>query len=72
MSLNNSEKFTNKAQLIGRICPVWVADPDNECRLKPRKWGYITLPFVQWYCVNIINQFPIVYRVGDTFNKYLD
>ena len=51
-----------KGYLLGRICPVFVIDPGEECQMRPRLWGRLTFPLVAWYCGLALNDFPIVYR----------
>lgn len=54
-----------KAFLLGRVCPVFVADPEREnYTYRPRLWGYLTIGLVVWYCnLRRIGR-PLAYPTG--------
>lgn len=58
--MSDSTKFWNKGYMLGKICPVWVADVYGQNRVKGRLWGKLTLPFVSLYCQFIIGGFPML------------
>lgn len=51
----------SKGYLLGRLCPVFVIDPDKEdYAYRPRLWGRLTIHFAVWYCNVLRKDCPVV------------
>lgn len=45
-----------KGYLLNTICPIWT----DGTEVRPRSYGYVTLPFVAAWCAYFVGEFPLL------------